>query len=145
MTFTLSDPAGTVYTLLSTHWTAANINGTITPTFGRMEQLGAKRFAIGHILVYPRVRNLDDVGRGSHFDITDTATIEVRVKDVSSDTIPMQMLQEVYRIIGSYRLTAGGSYDYIKIKNVRDESYQANNFYRYLVEIELYQYGVSKT
>ena len=144
MTFTLSDPAGTIYTLLSTYWTAANINGTITPTFGRMEQLGAKRSKY-HVLVYPRVRNLDDIGRGSHFDVTDTATIEVRVQDVSNDTVPMQILQEVYRIIGSYRITAGGSYDYIKIKNTRDESYQANNFYRYLVEIEMFQYGISKT
>jgi hypothetical protein len=78
-------------------------------------------------------------------DITDMATIEIRAQDVSNDTIPAQIKQEVMRIIGNYRITPGGGYDYIRYTGERDESYQSNRFYRYLLDIELYQYGVSKT
>ena len=144
MTFTLATPAATIYTLLSTYWTAGNINGTITPTFGRMEQLSAKRGKY-HILVYNRPSTYEDVGRGSHWDVTDLATIEIRAQDVTNDTIPRQLLQEVLRIINTYRITPGGGYDYIHVTGDRDESYQSNRFYRFLVDVELLQYGVSKT
>lgn len=146
MTFTLPDPAGTIYTLLSTYWVAANINGTVTPTFGRKEQQGRSRVK-NQVLVYPRISDAQDIGRGSHVDWTNHITVEVRCGDASNDTVFSQLVQEVIRIINTYRNSAGGSYDYIRVSpgGIRDESYQGLNWYRTLIDVEMMMYNVSKT
>ena len=142
MTFTLPDPVTTTYDLLETYWNGTN--ATVTPTFGKKENLTAARIQGYHILVYQRVNTPEEIGRGSHVDWTDLVTIEVRCAG-STSTVYQKIVTELLRIIATYRLTPGGSYQYMYVTGMRDESYQGSNWYRKLIDVELKRFGMSKT
>lgn len=144
MTFTLPDPVGTLYTLLSDNWNGTNAGGT--PTFGKkanaFRQRGTTSGYVHHVLVYKRQTKPEDIGRGSHVDWTDLATIELRC---GNGTVFQTSAQEIWQIIGDNRVALSGGYDYLQITNMDDQSYTGNNWHRYLFDVELKKYGISKT
>lgn len=142
MTYTRPDPIGTLYTLLSTYWSSANTSN-ITPAFDKKAEFVRSKDGF-QVLMYPRIGTPVDVGRGSLFDLTDLVTVEVRAASTTDTTFKL-MVQEVQAILGTYRVTPGGGYDYVTFTNMRDESYAGHNWFRMLIDVELRKYSISKT
>ena len=149
ISLTIDDPVETVKTILSTYWDSSNTN-SLTPNFDEMREFVVKGDVKYQILIYRRPRTLTEIGRGTHFDLDDLVTVELRVWAIqgnaaSAETRFKQMLTEVYRVIGSRRTSPGNNYDYIAWVSDNDQSYRGNNFFRILIDYELRRYGASKT
>ena len=141
MTFSYPDPLGTLYTLLTTNWNGTEAGGT--PTFGKMAEDVRVRNPY-QVLIYERESEPKDIGRGSHVDWTDLATIELRVKS-TSNTVYKTMCSQIWDIIAENKTAASGGYGYIRIISAKDQSYAGQNWWRMMFDVELMIYGISKT
>jgi len=142
MSFNLRNPMSTLETLLKVKWNGTDAGvGTTSIAWGKKAAAFRERKAY-HILFYDRPFDFEDIGRGSHADWTYLSTIEFRA---SNGTNFRKCVQEITRIIGENGTARNGSFDYMKITNYDDQSYANNNFYRILIDVELYEYGVSKS
>ena len=139
MTITLLDPIAVAGGHLSTSWDNTKTSG-ITPSFEIKSEFIRDRETY-KIIYYLTERGIGEIGRGSYKDWTDLLTIEVRVKDNTSDTKYNQMVQEVLRIIGLKKIAPGGGYDYWTYVDIRDESQRGHNWYRSIIRTELKAYG----
>lgn len=142
MSYTLLDPKTTMEDLLSDNWISANANN-ITPEFTDKSEFVRTRKSY-QVLFYPTDSDEKDIGRGTAKDIISTMMVEVRVKDETSDANFRSILQEVFRIIGEYRVAPGGNFNYVTWLTTRDESHRGNHWYRMLITVELRAYNVSK-
>lgn len=139
MSITLLDPIAVVDTILRAEWEPLNTSG-ITPGFTIKSEFVRDRETY-KLVYYLTERGIGEVGRGQYKDWTDLVTIEVRVKDNTSDTKYNEIVQEVLRIIGHKKLSVGSGYDYWTYVDIRDESQRGNNWYRAIIRTELKAYG----
>lgn len=144
MTFIKPIPLNTLYSLIQTNWNDDNITASVTVNFDKKAEFIRGRQSY-QILIYDRMSSPTEIGRGSHIDLVDLCTIEVRVQD-SSNTTFEEMVQEVMRILGDKRNAPGGDYDYVHYSvNIRDESHTGHDWWRKLIDVELKKYALSKS